>query len=376
MNYYDSFAASDLRKYSLLRAIKMCGEGKRVGGIEGEVSQELCKRNQTATAGFIFPLGVPTGADVDRAERRALDATAGSGAIATILDPANFIDALRAKAVVMALGATVLPGLIGNLDLPREATVAAGSWEPDSTPAPAESNPTIDNVALTPKTCTVFTDLSRKFVLQSSLGAEQFVRDDLARVLGTELDRVALNGSGASNQPLGILQSAAQINALGTNGGTPAWSDVLGLQTGVGLGDADFGALGYVTSPAGRGVLANIVKAAGQRFIWETCAVADGRSADFCGGFPGYSTTNIPANLTKGTGTNLTALVYGNWRDLVIGMWGGGVEIIVDKFVGGGSNSATGTVRIVANLSVDIAIRHVQSFHFISDILTAGQPTS
>jgi hypothetical protein len=49
--------------------------------------------------------------------------------------------------------------------------------------------------------------------------------------------------------------------------------------------------------------------------------------------------------------------VFGNFNDLLVGMFGG-LDITVDPF----SQSSTGTVRIVALQSVDVAVRHAVSF--------------
>lgn len=82
----------------------------------------------------------------------------------------------------------------------------------------------------------------------------------------------------------------------------------------------------------------------------------------------GYSTaiTNaVPSNLTKGTGTNLSAILFGNWADLMIGMWGS-LDLMVDPYTG----STAGTVRVVALQDVDVAVRNIESFASMVDAIT------
>ncbi len=55
-------------------------------------------------------------------------------------------------------------------------------------------------------------------------------------------------------------------------------------------------------------------------------------------------------------------LYFGNFSDLLIGMFGG-LDIVVDPY----SNSTSGTVRVVALQSVDVAVRHAVSFAFGND---------
>jgi site-specific DNA-cytosine methylase len=78
-----------------------------------------------------------------------------------------------------------------------------------------------------------------------------------------------------------------------------------------------------------------------------------------------HPSDNVPGNLTKSTGTNLSALLFGNWADLIIGEWRG-LDILADPY----SQSATGTVRITAIHTVDILVRHAASFCKIVDTVT------
>ena len=78
------------------------------------------------------------------------------------------------------------------------------------------------------------------------------------------------------------------------------------------------------------------------------------------------SSGNVPNNLTKGTGTNLSALIFGNWSDLLVGQWGG-IDLSVDEV----PEAAKGNVKLVAHSEWDIAVRHAESFAAIKDIVTA-----
>ena len=77
-------------------------------------------------------------------------------------------------------------------------------------------------------------------------------------------------------------------------------------------------------------------------------------------------TNNIPSNLSKGSGSNLSAIVYGNFNDLLIGMWGG-LEILVDPC----TDFSKGTTGVRALQSIDIAVRHAESFAAMKDAIAA-----
>lgn len=84
-------------------------------------------------------------------------------------------------------------------------------------------------------------------------------------------------------------------------------------------------------------------------------------------GYRGLITNQVRSDLDKGSATGVcSALFFGNWADLIVGMWGG-LDILVDPYTGG----TAGTVRVVALQDVDVAVRHPQSFAAMLDALTA-----
>ena len=73
---------------------------------------------------------------------------------------------------------------------------------------------------------------------------------------------------------------------------------------------------------------------------------------------------NVPSNLSKGSGTNLSAVIYGNFADLLIGLYGT-LEILVDPY----TDFAKGTTGIRALQSIDIAVRHAESLAAMQDAI-------
>jgi HK97 family phage major capsid protein len=222
-------------------------------------------------------------------------------------------------------------------------------------------------VQLAPKTVGAYTDYTRKLLLQSSIEVEQFVRRDLATVIGLAVDLAAINGSGSSNEPLGVLNTSG-IGAVagGTNGATPDWDDIVDLETQVAIDNAAVGQLAYMTNSKVRGTLKTIEKAANTaQFIFETPARAE-EGFGFMNGYRCGISNQVPSDLDKGTSTGVcSAIIFGNWRDLLIGQWSS-IDIIVDPY----THSTSGTVRIVAMQDVDVAVRHAQSFSAMKDVLT------
>jgi len=254
---------------------------------------------------------------------------------------------------------TLLTDLNGNIAIPRMTGGATGYWVGEGN-APTESQQAFDQVTLSPNTVAAYTEFSRKLLLQSSMDIEALVRGDLARVLALAIDYAAINGSGSSNQPKGILNQTG-IGAVvgGTNGLAPIWSHVVDLETEVAIDNAAIGSLHYLTNTRVRGKLKQTEKAASTaNFIWS-----EG------GELNGYSTAvsnQVPSNLTKGSSSGIcSAILFGNFADLLIGMWGG-LDIQVNPY----SLDTTGSVRVTAFQDCDIAIRHPESFAAMVDALT------
>jgi HK97 family phage major capsid protein len=298
------------------------------------------------------------GMAADGRERRDLLAgTAGLGGnlVATDLLGGSFIDILRNRLSAMAAGARMLTGLNGNIAIPRQTGAASVFWVTEGN-APTESQQAFDQVTLTPKTAGAFIDVTRRLMLQSSIDVEAFVRSDLAQVISLAIDMGALNGSGAAGQPRGILQTAGIGSvAIGANGGNPTWDNIVDLESAVYVANADVEGMSYLTNAKMRGRLKKTPELA------NTAALPIWRQNEV-NGYRAVTSNQVPGNLTKGAGTNLSAILFGNFADCLIGMWGG-LDLLVDPY----TSSTTGTVRFIVLQDVDVALRRLESFCAITD---------
>jgi HK97 family phage major capsid protein len=374
------------RPYSILRAVRSAVEGRRLDGVEGEVDQEISRRLGRSAKGFFLPLGsdpeiraLMAGGEKAEVRRADLTTTTGTGAVFTLAE-LPLIDLLRNKLVVKQLGATVLTGLKGAIAIPRQTGSATVYWLAEGSSATA-SAPTIDQVALTPKVAIALTNISRKFLLQSSVDAEQFVRNDLAETMAREWDRVAINGTGTT-QPLGVLQNTA-IQTLsaalqgGTNGAALTYAQVVAMESLVATANADTGKLAYLTSPSQRGKLkfAPLIGSTYPVFIYGagdpsftngSGTPSNPGQVGMINGYPAYASGVVPSNLTKGTASGTaSAIIFANWSDLVIGSWEDAVDFLVNPY----TLQASGAVTISLEMAIDVAERHNESFAIITDAL-------
>ncbi len=351
----------ETRQYSFVRAIRAAASGDwRDAGLELEASKAVAKKVGRDARSFFVPFDVIS----PREQRDMVVGTPSAGGYLVATDqPATIIELLTNRLVLAQAGAQMLTGLVGDMAIPKQTGGATGYWLAEGD-APTEGAQTLGQVALTPHTFGAWVDISRKLMKQSSISVEQFVRNDIARTIALGIDYAGLHGdhSGDANQPDGVAVTSGIGSVVGgTNGAAPDWSDIVDLETEVGQDNADIGALAYITNAKVRGKLKKTLRTAtyGDRPIWDGGATPlnDNRA---------LITNQVRSNLTKGSSSVASAIFYGNWNDLVIGMWGE-MDMLVDPY----SLSTAGAVRVVAFQDVDFGVRHAQSFSAMLDALTA-----
>src|SRR5207247_2837557 len=101
-------------------------------------------------------------------------ASAGGELIGTALMPGAYIDALRAALVIRGLGATVLTGLVSNVDIPKLNTSASAGWVAENA-AISPSDEDFESVQLRPKHVGAITEFSRNMLLQSTPDIETLI---------------------------------------------------------------------------------------------------------------------------------------------------------------------------------------------------------
>jgi HK97 family phage major capsid protein len=87
-------------------------------------------------------------------------------------------------------------------------------------------------------------------------------------------------------------------------------------------------------------------------------------------GWPFQTTTQIPNTLGLGTQSEV---YFGNWADLIIGMWGG-MQLKASEEAG--TAFATNQTWIRAIMDVDCGIRRAESFAIGTSVNTVGAATT
>ena len=348
----------------------------RGAGAASEVSEEVLKRGgvQRTSERSVF---IPYGALAPKNLRATYNTGAsGTGGALVGVDylPERFLETLQATSSVMAMGVTVLPGLVGDVSIPKRDTDATAYWLSTEVTAITQSESTFSNVSLTPKRVAAYSKWSMQTEQQALPAIEELSRRNLITKIDQARDLAILNGSGSSGQPTGILNTTGIGNiALGTNGGSVSLNNLIDLEGALSEDNALTGSLGYIAHSK---IINQLKKArAGGStttdgaYLWNS-NLQDISRGSTPGSINGYSIREnnlLPTNLTKGTASTCTPIIFGNFSDIYVGMWGAGIEVSIseteDDFI-----KLLTSIRAVTTM--DVAVAHAQSFAAIKDALS------
>jgi HK97 family phage major capsid protein len=334
----------EVRRFSLIKAIRAMANPNDARA-QREAAFEFDVARAAADAYGRTPQGIMLPVDVLRNWKRDMNSSDDASLFSDDFRGNDFIDVLRNASSVMQAGARMLTGLSGDVKIPRKTAASTAAWISTEGGAATESEMTVGTVSMVPKNLGAFTDLTRQLMLQSSLDVEALIRDDLAQALALAIDKAGLEGSGSSGQPTGILSTSGVNTVTAFAAAVPTFAEVVTLETAVAEDNALMGNLAYILPASMYGGLKTKEKATGTaQFVVEPGNTINGYRA-------------IVSN--QATAGNL---YFGNFSDLLIGMWAG-LDILVDPY----TSSTSGTVRIVALQTVDVAVRHAVSFAYGND---------
>lgn len=339
------FHQAEQRDYSFL-AIARAAKARdpRMCALEQRASDEIRDRVGREPEGLFIPYLQLLPRELRHKallEQRAIEkGGTGAGLVGVDLMPAGFIEVLRNRSIVTAAGATILDNLVGDVDLPRQTAAGTITWlATESTDLAAEATFATDELPLRPKTVGVRHDISRRMMKQSSPGVEELVRRDISQTIGISIDEKALNGTGTLGTPIGIV-NVAGVGAVDLTGGA-TWADIVEFETDLDAANALQGRLAYAVRPATAGTLKTLSKDTGSgRFVMDEDGTMNG--------YPVVRSNQL-------TATN--PIIFGNWEELIIGMWGI-LDFLADPFTLGNR----GGVVLRGFQDIDIALRHAASF--------------
>jgi HK97 family phage major capsid protein len=343
----------DRRAYSYARAIlcaaEIC-ENRTPTGLEGEIHQELTRRNvgMAKRGGLLVPARLGVG-------HRTLDTkTGGKGAELTFEQAGDIIELLRNQTAAVRLGARMITGLTAPITFPKQSGAIAAVWIGENPPAPvAASDPAFALAQFAPKTLMGSTAFARQLLVEAAFDTEELVRSDFAAVHTIALDLAVPHGLGAAGEPTGIYKAiGVSTTAIG---GAMTYAKVVAMEGQVATANALLGTLGWLMNPTMSANLKQVQKATNTYSpVWEG-PITEGQ----VDGYRAIATNQISKLMTgsERTGGAEIGALFGNWADVLIGLWFA-MELIVDPF----TSKKSGLIEVTSFQMADVLARHGESF--------------
>ena len=335
------------KRFSLMRSILDVYDQKPIDKDFEPLMQEgrsqYYKETGHAAEGHIV---LPTESRAAIVTGQTTGTTAGGYAIQT--DKKTVLPPLTNYMVLTKAGATYLTGLVGDVSIPTYSGTTV-KWKGEVSSA-SDGAGTWGKVDLNPKRLTAYVDVSKMFLLQDSVGAEQMLMENIAKAVAVKLESTILGvGAGSvATEPTGLFYGAAGA-VYKANRTTASYASTIALEKNVDVGNALIGNLAYIANPYVNHKLRTTAKVSSS----DSVMISDALS------FPVHVSNSVAYNTFTTTGS--AGLIFGNWADLIIGQWGG-YDILVDPY----TQAALGTVRLVVNCYFDAAAARSTSFSAIN----------
>ncbi len=355
-------------QYSVMRAIRalLCmrgldtsGDPRKIAPFEIECSAAVADQLGQEPRGMLIPYDVQqrTSWGVEpsvlaRANELGLThrtppmgvATTGTVAGAlkgTELLASAFIEALRPVSVALSAGTIPLPGLVGDVDIPKQTGLALFTWLAEDADGTDTEVP-IGTVNLAPKTISGPVPITRKLIKQSTPAVEQIVRNDLVLGAAEIIDVGIIRGTGASNQPTGIFSTTGVLTVTIADVATPivpTFAEIVEFEVVIGAQNALSDGAVFLMPWAVAGDLKTTLKDAGSGlFVWENNQL---------NGYRAIATSQML----------LDRNLFGSFNQTVLGMWG-----VLDINIDTATKAASGGIVLRAFQDLDVGVRHPEAF--------------
>ena len=249
-------------------------------------------------------------------------ATDGKEIVAT--DKLNILSPLMGKSILAEAGATFLTGLVGNISIPNYTGSTCG-WKGELEAAD-NGKGTFGSVELSPKRLTAYIDISKQFLTQDSVGAEEMLRADIVNSLVAKLEQTIFgDAAGDTTKPAGIFNGAQVV--------APSYQGVCDAEAAV----TDYsGEKRFVMSPTAKSAFKQATISGTKSDL--RLLLEDGE----VDGYPVSDSSNVVAG----------GYAFGDFSELVVAQWGG-IDIVVDPYTLATKNA----IRLVINAYFDAKVR-------------------
>lgn len=352
-------------------------EAEKVGGFEmefgAEFTRELGAGGLKEAKGFSIPIGafameaVRSGAILNRVSSVNPNAetsgtTVGQGELRGTDHRADlFVEALYNASAFLGNGATVMEGLQGNLEFPREGTVIQASWRQENEEH-RPTDPTFSDTMMTPKRLSAGVVRTRQLLLQSDPSIDRILMRELTEGMAEAEDGAIIAADGTGNAPTGIMKEMADLSGTpqtvkpaysnANSGFAPNHDFIVSFETLLNEKNVNTRRARYFVNAKTMGKLKTTKIDAGSGIF-----LVDGRAPGMLNSYPVVVSNQLRSDRSRGTGRNFSEMIFCDPAEVLVGHWGG-ASISIDPY----SQLDRDNVRMFVHRYVDFAVRRRESF--------------
>jgi len=266
---------------------------------------------------------------------------------------AQIIPLLQAAVTVYEAGTVRMGGLSGSpVQIPKITGATTAYWLGE-VEAVTSGDMTFGQIDLYPHDVFALCTLSNRLIELGAPGAEQLVRQQLARDIGLKIDAAVYNGTGAAGQPTGIYNTTG-INSVATVGDLSlavAYGKLLDMEKELYLDNAQtVGEFVWAIHPTLFQKLRQQLdtEASGANVQPKTRPFIDAGKIERLLGYRYVLSTQLPSN----------KILLGAFAASMVAEWGTMVLAASRE----GTNFTKRQTQILAGMTVDVGVRYPEAF--------------
>lgn len=264
------------------------------------------------------------------------------------------IERLKAAMVVYQLGAREMPSVGSPVVIPRLSGSGTAYWIGSEGSSITASDLTLQDISASPKTVAARVILSNQMLEMATPAADRLIEDDIVSELSIAMDKGALEGTGASGQPLGIINEPNVLTEAIS--ATVLFAELVGFVDALAVANALKGKLGWALHPS---LFTQIMTLKSENASAGTAnlevtrhAITEGAPTSILG-YPYKLTTSFTAT------TDANSAIFANWDDLLVFTWGG-IRLLQSNVTADAVEKDQTHIRALARM--DVGVRHPESF--------------
>jgi len=352
---------------------------EKVAPFEKEVIEQYGKRRKKDLMDNLQIFG-------DQKDYNSDDGSAGGYLVPPEIYTGDIIESVRAQTPLLSMPTMQFTGLRGDLPIPVDSSNLSAYWVGEKG-KPTESTSSFDLKWLRPKKLGVFTKVSNRLLAFANANVEQIIKDKMARDASVELSNGFTNGTGTESKPLGLL---AEVNrnamtagtAIGTNGGRFSIDHLMSMKQSLAavneMRDTNsYAALMHPNVLWGM-LRERVTQYSGQAYqrgsLLTGSMIIDPSQLEAAARLSKIgSTTQIAANITKGTSSTCSYVCLGDMSKFATATFREPIFRVSDVAGDGSTGSAflEDQLYMVMFMEVDSAMLRAAAFCLISDAETS-----